>query len=75
MQLAFNLSTRVTDKLESSTIVIYSIQVKDIFTKMLHWLKQEINKDEHLRRALLQIKLKGFNLMVKQRRVWKLIFK
>jgi hypothetical protein len=33
MQLAFNLSNGVTDKLESSTILIYLIQTKGIDTQ------------------------------------------
>jgi hypothetical protein len=36
MQLAFNLNNRVTDTLESSTILINSIQVKSIYTQEGH---------------------------------------
>ncbi len=43
-QFAFNLSNSVTDSLESSTILIYLIQLKGIYTQRLHGLKQEINK-------------------------------
>jgi hypothetical protein len=33
MQLGFNLSNRVTDTLESTSILIYLIQVKGIYTQ------------------------------------------
>jgi hypothetical protein len=33
MQLGFNLRNRVTDTLESSTMLIYLIQVKGIYTQ------------------------------------------
>jgi hypothetical protein len=33
MQLGFNLSNRVTDALESSSLLIYLIQVKGIYTQ------------------------------------------
>ncbi len=33
VQLAFNMSNRVTDTLESSTILIYLVQVKGIYTQ------------------------------------------
>jgi hypothetical protein len=61
VQLGFNLSNGVTDKLESSSILIYLFQVKGtyiqkVFTiKRSHWLKQEINKEEPIERALLLI--------------------
>jgi hypothetical protein len=47
VQLAFNSSNRVADTLESSTILIYLIQAKGLYTqKGSRLLKQEINKEE-----------------------------
>jgi len=56
--LAFDLSNEVTDTSESSTILIYVIQVAGIFIhKRVHRLKQEINKEE----------CKGDNLLIIKR--------
>ncbi len=52
MQLDFNLSNCVTDTLESSSILIYLIQMKGIYTQKVALFKQEINKEEHRKRAL-----------------------
>ncbi len=60
MQLGFNLSNGVTDTLESSSILIYLIQVKGIYTKKVTLIKTGIDKKEE---ALLLINWKGgFNL-------------
>jgi hypothetical protein len=65
VQLGFNLSNRVTDTLESSSILTYLVQVKSIYTQSSgrkpHQLKQEINKEGIKQGALLQSNLKGFN--------------
>jgi hypothetical protein len=44
VRLTFNLSNRVTDTLESSTILIYLIQVKGIYTQRSHWLNRKLIK-------------------------------
>ncbi len=51
MQLGFNLSNRATDTLESSSILIYLIHEKGIYTQKgcADSFKEEINKEEHKR--------------------------
>jgi len=39
VQLGFNLSNGVTDTLESSSILIFSIQVKSIYTQKVVLIK------------------------------------
>jgi hypothetical protein len=39
MQLAFNLSNGVTDRLESSSVLIYLIQVKGIYSQKDEFIK------------------------------------
>ncbi len=66
MQLGFNLSNGVTVTLESSPILIYFVQVESSYTQKV-WqegaLIKTIHKEGIKKGTLLQIKLKGFNIM------------
>jgi len=54
MQLGFNLSNGVTDKVESISILIYLIQVKGIYTQKVTVIKTGINT----KRGIITNKLK-----------------
>ncbi len=58
VQLAFNLRNRVTDTLESSSILIYLIEVKGIYTQRDELIKTRNELRGAQKRALLQSKLK-----------------
>ncbi len=47
MQLGFNLSNGETGTLESSSMLIYFIQVQGILRKMSNWLNEKLIKEEH----------------------------
>jgi hypothetical protein len=58
---AIGLNNGVTDKLESSSILIFSIQVKGNYTQKIMLLKQEIHEEEHKRGHYCWLIETGFN--------------
>ena len=65
MQLGFNLSNGVTDKLESISILIYLIQVKGIHTQKVTVIKTGMNT----KRGIITNKLKSSFLFEGKRKV------